>query len=76
MWLQRHPKQDALIDVPDPEPSDGVEWAEFRSNATTFRSFDTRGFDRLGWTRAAGLAEAAKTTCGKVGYVLPSGIVS
>jgi hypothetical protein len=72
MWLQRHPKQDALIDVPDPAGSDGVEWAEFRVNATTFRSYDTRGFDRLGWMRAAGLLQAAKATCGKVGYAAPN----
>ncbi len=71
MWLQRHPKQDALVDVPDPGGNDGVEWAEFRVNATTFRSYDTRGFDRLGWMRAAGLLQAAKATCGKVGYALP-----
>jgi len=72
MWLQRHPKQDALIDVPDPGGNDGVEWAEFRVNATTFRSYDTRGFDRLGWMRAGGLLQAAKATCGKVGYALPA----
>ncbi len=72
MWLQRHPKQDALIDVPDPGENDGAEWAEFRVNATTFRSYDTRGFDRLGWMRAAGLLQAAKATCGKVGYALPA----
>ena len=72
MWLQRHPKQDTLIDVPDPARIDGVEWAEFRVNATTYRSYDTRGFDRLGWMRAAGLAQAAKATCGKVGYALPA----
>jgi hypothetical protein len=71
MWLQRHPKQATLIDVPDPEPNDGIEWAEFRINATTFRSYDTRGFDRLGWMRAAGLAQAAKATCAKVGYAMP-----
>lgn len=72
MWLQRHPKQDTLIDVPDPEGSNGAQWAEFRVNATTYRSYDTRGFDRLGWMRAAGLAQAAKATCGKVGYAVPT----
>jgi hypothetical protein len=72
MWLQRHPKQATLVDVPDPEQNDGVEWAEFRINATTFLSYDTRGFDRLGWMRVAGLAQAAKATCGKVGYALPA----
>jgi hypothetical protein len=72
MWLQRHPKQDTLVDVPDPAPTEGVEWAEFRINATTFRSYDTRGYDRLGWTRAAGLTQATRATCGKVGYALPA----
>jgi hypothetical protein len=72
MWLQRHPKQDTLIDVPDPVESNDAQWAEFRVNATTYRSYDTRGFDRLGWMRAAGLAQAAKATCGKVGYAMPS----
>lgn len=72
MWLQRHPKQDALIDVPDPIGSDGVQWAEFRVNPTTFRSYDTRGFGRRGWMRATGLAQAAKTACGMVGYALPA----
>jgi hypothetical protein len=73
MWLQRHPKQDTLIDVPDPAGgSDDAQWAEFRVNATTYRSYDTRGFDRLGWMRAAGLAQAAKATCGKVGYAVPA----
>jgi hypothetical protein len=72
MWLQRHPKQATLFDVPDPGQNDGVKWAEFRINATTFRSYDTRGFDRLGWMRAAGLAQAAKATCDKVGYALPA----
>jgi hypothetical protein len=72
MWLQRHPKQATLFDVPDPQQNDGVEWAEFRINATTFRSYDTRGHDRLGWMRAAGLAQAAKAACGMVGYALPA----
>ena len=72
MWLQRHPKQDALIDVPDAAGTEGEQWAEFRVNATTFRSYDTRGFDRLGWMRAAGLLQAAKATCGKVGYAVPA----
>lgn len=72
MWIQRHPKQETLIDVPESDGGDGVQWAEFRVNATTYRSYDTRGFDRLGWVRAAGLAQAAKATCGKVGYASPS----
>ena len=72
MWVQRHPKQNALIDVPDPQRTDGVHWAEFRINATTFPSYDTRGSDRLGWMRATGLAQAAKAICGKVGYAPPA----
>src|SRR5271157_4631137 len=55
MWLQRHPKQDALADVPDVDRADHAQWAEFRINATTYRSYDTRRHDRPGWTRAAGM---------------------
>jgi hypothetical protein len=76
MWLQRHPKQDTLIDVPDPVRIEGVQWAEFRVNATTFRSYDTRGFDRMGWMRSTGLNQAAEVTCGKVGYALPASAVA
>ena len=80
MWVQRHPKRDTLIDVPDPAETEGIpesvpeglRWAEFRVNATTFRSYDMRGFDRLGWMRAAGLNHATTVTCGKVGYAAAS----
>jgi len=72
MWLQRHPKQDALADVPDPDGADHTQWAEFRINATTYRSYDTRRHDRPGWTRATGMIQAAETTCAKVGYALPT----
>jgi hypothetical protein len=71
MWLQRHPKQDALADVPDAVATDGSRWAEFRINATTFRSYDTRYDDRPAWARAAGLTQAAATTCARVGYAVP-----
>jgi hypothetical protein len=69
MWLQRHPKQYDLADAPDVDATDAGHWAEFRINATTFRSYDTRRFDRPNWMRAAGMSQAAETTCGKVGYV-------
>lgn len=71
MWLQRHPRQDALADVPDTDGTDTVEWAEFRINATTYRSYDTRRHDRPGWARATGLTQAAETTCARVGCALP-----
>ena len=71
MWLQRHPKQNVLADVPDVASTDGIQWAEFRISATTHRSYETRRFDRPGWMRATGLTQAAETTCAKVGYALP-----
>jgi hypothetical protein len=71
MWLQRHPKQDALTDAPDAEATDASEWAEFRINATTYRSYDTRRHDRPGWTRASNLLQATETTCIRVGCALP-----
>ncbi len=71
MWLQRHPKQDALADVPDVDRTDDIQWAEFRINATRYRSYDTRRFDRPSWMRAAGLLQATEATCAKVGYALP-----
>ena len=72
MWLQRHPKQSVLADVPDVDRTDGVKWAEFRISATAQRSYETRRFDRPGWMRATGLSEAAETTCTKVGYAMPT----
>jgi hypothetical protein len=74
MWLQRHPKQDALADVPDPITTEGTRWAEFRINATTFKSYDTRRDDRLVWARAAGMTQAATTICARVGYAAPGSI--
>ena len=71
MWLQRHPKQDALTDAPDAQATDASEWAEFRINATTYRSYDTRRHDRPGWTRASNLLQATETTCIRVGCALP-----
>jgi hypothetical protein len=72
MWLERHPKRDALKDVPSDTAIDGRRWAELRINATTFRSYDTRSDDRLTWAKATGMKQAAMTICSKVGYVLPS----
>jgi hypothetical protein len=71
MWLQRHPKRDVLVDVPDAVATDGKRWAEFRINATTFRSYDTRYDDRPGWARATGMTHATATTCTRVGYAPP-----
>jgi|SRR5580698_1352807 hypothetical protein len=76
MWLQRHPKQELLADVPEAGGSDGGQWAEFRVNATTYRSYDTRRNDRPGWVRVAGMLQATETTCARVGYALPALIAS
>jgi hypothetical protein len=71
MWIQRHPKQDALTDAPDTDGTDTTEWAEFRINAATYRSYDTRRHDRPRWARAGGLVQATETTCARVRCVLP-----
>lgn len=71
MSLQRHPKQDALVDTPGPASTDAGEWAEFRINATTYRSYDTRWHDRPDWTRAISLNQAAETICIRVGCTPP-----
>lgn len=72
MWLQRHPKRDVLVDVPDAAAADGKRWAEFRINATTFRSYDTRYDDQPAWAKAAGMTQAAATTCTRVGCTPPT----
>ena len=72
MWLERHPKQDVLADVPDPATTEGTRWAEFRINATTFKSYDTRNDERPAWARAAGMTQAAATICTRVGYAVPA----
>ena len=69
MWIQRHPKQESLADAPDADGTETVQWAEFRINATTFRSYDTRRSDRPNWMRAAGMTQAAEATCDRVGYI-------
>jgi len=81
MWLQRHPKRDVLVDVPEvDEPDagmiDGRRWAEFRINATAFRSYDTRYDGEPSWASAAGMAEAAATSCARVGCALPRSTTS
>jgi len=76
MWLQRHPKRDILVDIPDAAAADGEQWAEFRINATTIRSYDTRFDARPGWARAVGMTQAAATTCARVGYALAVSIAS
>jgi hypothetical protein len=76
MWLQRHPKRDVLEDVPVAVPNNEEQWAEFRINGTTFRSYDTRSNDRPGWVKSAGMMEAAATTCARVGYAPAASIAS
>jgi hypothetical protein len=71
MWLQRHPKQDTLADAPDADGTDTREWAEFRINATTYRTYDTRRHDRPRWWRTSGLLQAIETTCARVGCAVP-----
>jgi hypothetical protein len=70
MWAERHPKREALEDVPDAAETDGRRWAELRVNAAIFRSYDTRSDNRLSWAKAASLRQAASTICIKVGYTL------
>ncbi len=68
MWLQGHPKRDVPVDVPDAVGTNGARWAEFRINATTIKSYDTRYHARSEWERAAGMKQAAAITCTRVGY--------
>jgi hypothetical protein len=70
MGVQRHPKRDVLTDTPGSEANAG-EWAEFRINAAPYRSYDTRRHDKPGWARATSLAQAAETTCVKIGCAPP-----
>ncbi len=73
MWLQRHPKQQDLTDAPAAaDGGDGPEWAEFRINPTTYRSYDTRRHDQPVWMRAVGMTQAIELTCTRVGYALPT----
>lgn len=76
MWLERHPKRDALMDIPVAAEIEGRRWAELRVNATTFRSYDTRSDDHLAWAKAVGLEQAAAIICSKVGYALQNTAVS
>jgi hypothetical protein len=76
MWLQGHPKYGALTDAPDADLIDRIEWAELRVNATRYRSYDTRRFDRPTWVRTTGMAQAIETTCNRVGYTRPKATVS
>jgi len=71
MWLRRHPKQTLLTDAPDADPASQDRWAEFRVNATAFRSYDTRYDGQIAWARATGMVQAAATTFAHVGYVRP-----
>ena len=71
MWLQRHAKLDTLTDAPGSADAGTAEWAEFRVNPTTLRSYDTRRHDRPDWARTTGLAQAIETTCMKIGCTPP-----
>jgi hypothetical protein len=75
MWLQGHPKHCTLTDAPDADMIDRTEWAELRVNATRYRSYDTRRFDRPTWVRATGMAQAAETICNRVCYARPKAII-
>lgn len=68
MRVQRHPRRNMLADPPDVVGRDDLQWSEFRINASTYRSYDTRRFDRHNWRRETGLTGAAHATCEKVGY--------
>ena len=72
MRLRRHPKRNMLADAPDVNGSDDLQWAEFRINAATYPSYDTRHFDRPSWMRETDLAHAVKITCTKVGCAMPT----
>lgn len=69
MWLDQHPKQIALMDVPTPAESTGRRWAELRISGTAFRSYDVRSDDRPMWAKATGLNQAAATICAEVGWM-------
>jgi hypothetical protein len=71
MRLRRHPKQDALIDVPETAAADGARWAEFRINASTLRTYDTRSDGQPAWVRTTGLVQAATAVRTKVGHPIP-----
>jgi hypothetical protein len=66
MWVERHPKRDALKDVPSAVET-GARWAELRINGTAFRSYDTRSDDRPIWARATSMKQATTAICTKVG---------
>ena len=51
--------------------ADTAEWAEYRINATTYRSYDTRRHDKLNRTKAISLVQAAETTCARIGCTPP-----
>ena len=70
MWARKHPRQADLMDTPQPGVTDGGLWAEFRVNATTFRSYDTRRSGREMWLRANGGKDVVtEMICTSVGYV-------
>lgn len=69
MWARKHPRQEDLMDTPQLGDADGGLWAEFRVNATTLRSYDTRRSGREMWMRANGGKESVtEMICVSVGY--------
>ena len=68
MWVQRHPKRDALMDVPMPAESAGPRWSELRINGTAFRTYDTRSDDCPRWTKATDMKQGMAKICAEVGY--------
>ena len=72
MWLRRHPKLDALCDVPNAVALDGERWAEFRISGTTFKSCDTRCDEQPAWIRSPGMGQATSATCIRVGLDPPA----
>jgi hypothetical protein len=71
MRLQRHPKRDVLTDAPDVDRTVEPQWAEFRINAATHRSYDTRSFDRPSWRREIDLTHATNKTRADAGCARP-----
>ena len=69
LWLRGDAGQSSLVDVPDPDLAEDVEWAEFRASAQANRVHETRNFDAPHWRKAmGGRAGAVETACNEVGY--------
>ena len=71
MWVQQNPARTSLKDAPDPPKDGDSEWAELRVSAQANHLYETRTFDRHGWTTAMSRTAAVETICNEVGYVPP-----